>query len=82
MSIYKFTGSKDNTKEYKYKVLVYPNITFQKDLEKDSYVVVLGNIIKEMNKIRDDIHWTIFSPEHIHSLEFDNTYQLILQLPS
>ena len=39
-------------KEYKYKVLVYPNITFQKDLEKDSYVVVLGNIIKEMNKIR------------------------------
>ena len=32
MSIYKFTGSKDNTKEYKYKVLVYPNITFQKDL--------------------------------------------------
>ena len=35
MSIYKFTDSKDSNKEYKYKVLVYPNITFQKDLEKD-----------------------------------------------
>ena len=65
-------------KEYKYKVLVYPNITFQKDLEKDSYVVVLGNIIKEMNKIRNDLHWTILSPELIPSLEFDNTEQLIV----
>ena len=82
MSIYQFTDSKDSNKEYKYKVLVYPNITFQKDLEKDSYVVVLCNIIKEMNKIRDDIHWTIFSPQHITSLDFENTKQLILPLPT
>ena len=82
MSIYKFTDSKDSNKEYKYKVLVYPNITFQKDLEKDSYVVVLGNIIKEMNNIRNDIHWTIFSPKHIDSLQFENTHQLMLPLPS
>ena len=82
MSIYKFTDSKDTNKEYKYKVLVYPNITFQKDLEKDSYVVVLGNIIKEISKIRDDIHWTIFSPEHINSLDFENTHQLMLPLPT
>jgi glycosyltransferase involved in cell wall biosynthesis len=57
---------------------VYPNITFQKDLEKDSYVVVLGNIIKELNKIRNDLHWTIISPELISSLQFDNTEQLIV----
>jgi len=82
MNIYKFTGSEDNSKEYKYKILVYPNITFQKDLEKDSYVVVLGNIIKEIRKVRDDIHWTILSPEHIGSLDFENTNQLILPLPS
>ena len=82
MSIYQFTDSKDSNKEYKYKVLVYPNITFQKDLEKDSYVVVLGNIIKEMNNIRNDIHWTIFSPKHIDSLQFENTHQLMLPLPS
>jgi glycosyltransferase involved in cell wall biosynthesis len=82
MSIYQFTDSNDSNKKYKYKVLVYPNITFQKDLEKDSYVVVLCNIIKEMNKIRDDIHWTIFSPQHITSLDFENTKQLILPLPT
>ena len=82
MNIYKFTGSEDNNKEYKYKILVYPNITFQKDLEKDSYVVVLGNIIKEIRKVRDDIHWTILSPEHIGSLDLENTEQLILPLPS
>ena len=75
MNIYKFSEDKDFDKEYTYKVLVYPNITYMKDLEKDSYVVVLGNIIKEMNKIRDDLDWTILSPELIPSLEFDNTEQ-------
>ena len=77
ISIYQFTDSKDDNKEYKYKILVYPNITFQKDLEKDSYVVVLGNIIKELNKVRDDLFFTIISPTHIKSLEFDNTEQIL-----
>ena len=77
MNIYQFTDSKDDNKEYKYKILVYPNITFQKDLEKDSYVVVLGNIIKELNKVRDDLFFTIISPTHIKSLEFDNTEQIL-----
>ena len=58
-----------NDTEYKYNVLVYPNITYQKDLEKDSYVVVLCNIIRELNKIRDDIYWTIISPRQIDSLD-------------
>jgi glycosyltransferase involved in cell wall biosynthesis len=82
MSITKYLEEKNIDKEFNYKILVYPNITFQKDLEKDSYVVVLGNIIKELNKIRDDIHWTIFSPMHIDSLRLKNTEQLILPLPS
>ena len=82
MNIFRFSDSIDNTKEYKYKILVYPNITYQKDLEKDSYVVVLGNIIRELNKIRDDIYWTIISPRQIDSLDFDNTEQIILPLPS
>ena len=78
--INKFIESND--KEYGYNILVYPNITYQKDLEKDSYVVVLGNIIQELNKIRDDIYWTIISPRQIDSLDFDNTEQIILPLPS
>ena len=51
MNIFNFTEQKDNDKEYKYKVLVYPNITYMRDLEKDSYVVVLRNVIKELNKV-------------------------------
>ena len=82
MNINKFTHTKDYDKEYKYNILVYPNITYQKDLEKDSYVVVLCNIIRELNKIRDDIYWTIISPIQIDSLDFDNTEQIILSLPS
>jgi len=77
-----FIDTKDTDKEYGYNILVYPNITYQKDLEKDSYVVVLCNIIKELNKIRDDIYWTIISPRQIDSLDFDNTEQIILPLPS
>ena len=53
MNIYKFSEDKDTDREYKYKVLVYPNITYMKDLEKDSYVVVLRNVIKELNKVRN-----------------------------
>ena len=82
MNLNNFIDVKDNDKEYGYNILVYPNITYQKDLEKDSYVVVLGNIIKELNKIRDDIYWTIISPRQIDSLDFDNTEQIILPLPS
>ena len=77
MNIFNFTDVEDNDKEYKYKILVYPNITFLKDLEKDSYVVVLGNIIRELNKIRDDLFFTIISPAHINSLDFENTEQII-----
>jgi len=77
MNIFNFTDVEDNDKEYKYKILVYPNITYMRDLEKDSYVVVLGNIIRELNKIRDDLFFTIVSPAHINSLEFENTEQII-----
>ena len=51
MNLNNFIDTKDVDKEYGYNILVYPNITYQKDLEKDSYVVVLGNIIRELNKI-------------------------------
>ena len=82
MNIFNFTEQKDDSKEYKYKVLVYPNITYMKDLEKDSYVVVLRNVIKELNKVRDDIHWTILSPYEVKSLVFPNTMQIPINLPS
>ena len=82
MNIFDFTKEKDSDKEYPYKILVYPNITYMRDLEKDSYVVVLRNVIKELNKVRDDIHWTIMSPGDIKSLTFENTTQIPINLPS
>ena len=82
MNIFDFTKEQDSDKEYPYKILVYPNITYMRDLEKDSYVVVLRNVIKELNKIRDDIHWTILSPTDIKSLSFENTTQIPINLPS
>lgn len=64
-------------------VLVYPNITWQKDLSKDSYVVLIRNIIKHMQKIRNDIAWTVLSPGgHIESLKLKNVKQLRLDLPT
>ena len=78
----KFYLEDKQDREYKYRGLVYPNETFQKDLEKDSYVVVLRNVINELNKVRDDIHWTILTSKHVKSLQFENTEQLIINLPS
>ena len=58
-----------NDKEVKYKILVYPNITFQQDLEKDSYVVVLGNIIKEMKAKRSSLNGHHMGRKPGHQLE-------------
>ena len=82
MNIFDFTKDKDSDTQYDYKILVYPNITYMQDLEKDSYVVVLRNVIKELNKIRNDIHFTILSPTEIQSLVFENTTQIPINLPS
>ena len=87
MNIYKYANSNNIGKTYNYKILVYPNITYMRDLEKDSYVVVLANVIRELNKIRDDVHWTILSPMksskcEIESLRFENTLQLPVEFPS
>ena len=73
----------DEDKEYKYKILVYPNITYKRELEKDSYIVVLKNVIEVMNKLRNDIHWTVLLPHFTPSLnKFENVNVLIYDLPS
>ena len=57
------------------RVLVYPNITFQEDLEKDSYIQVIKNQIKLLNEIRDDLWFYLILPEFVPSLQFDNVTQ-------
>jgi len=41
MNIYKYASSKDIDKTYNYKILVYPNITYMKDLEKEAIIRTL-----------------------------------------
>ena len=47
------------------RILVYPNITFSKDLTKDSYVQVITTMIDELNKIRDDLFFYLILPEFL-----------------
>jgi len=73
----------DEDKEYKYKILVYPNITYQRKLENDSYIVVLKNVIEVVNKLRDDVHWTLLLPYSTPSVDhFDNVNILVYDMPS
>ena len=69
-------------RNFDYKILVYPNITFHKALEKDSFIVVLSNTIRELNKVREDLHFTVLVPYKTPSLEFDNVEQVILSMPT
>jgi glycosyltransferase involved in cell wall biosynthesis len=82
MNIFSFSDQKDSDKEYKYKVLVYPNITWSKDLTKDSFVVVIHNIINNLRKIRSDIHWTLLLPEELPIFRSDDITQFIYKVPS
>ena len=83
MSYTNFLESTPEDNEYKYKILVYPNITFAKDLNKDSYVVVIYNIIKNLNKIRTDLHWTLLLPHKLDMFkEFKNVDQELYNVPT
>lgn len=72
----------DTTKEFKFKFLVYPNITYQKDLEKDSYVVVIRELIKALNHLRNDIHFTLILPNYVESLDLPNVEQSYYPMPT
>ena len=64
------------------RILTYPNITFQKELEKDSYIQVIKNQIKLLNEIRDDLWFYLILPEPVPSLAFDNVSQWYLPMPT
>ena len=62
------------------RILTYPNITLQKELEKDSYIQVIKNQIKLLNEIRDDLWFYLILPCHVPSLDFDNVTQYYTEL--
>lgn len=64
------------------RILVYPNITFSKDLRKDSYIQVITNMIAELNNIRDDLFFYLVLPEYLECLDFPNTKQYFMKVPT
>ena len=58
-----FFDYKDDHAEYKFRCLVYPNITWQKDFTQDSYYIIMSNVLKYLTKMRQDIHFTVLTPE-------------------
>ena len=49
-------------KEYKYRVLVYPNITKKyNEILKDSYIVLIPKVLRAITKINPSIHFTILN---------------------
>ena len=64
------------------RILAYPNITFQKDLEKDSYVQVIKKQIKLLNEIRDDLWFYLILPKPESTLVFPNVTQWYLKMPT
>ncbi len=72
----------DNKLEKTIRILVYPNITFAKDLEKDSYIQVIKKQITLLNEIRNDLWFYLILPKEVPSLVFDNVTQLYIDLPT
>ena len=64
------------------RVLVYPNITFQEDLEKDSYIQVIKKQISLLNEIRDDLWFYLILPCSVPSLQFQNVTQYVVPMPT
>jgi len=64
------------------RILVYPNITYQRDLEQDSYIQVIKKQISLLNELRNDLWFYLVLPKEVASLDFENTTQLIYRLPT
>ena len=72
----KLIGKPKSNREFNFKILVFPNITYSKDIRKDSYIVVLDNVIRQLNEIRPDIFWTILTPQWLYEFDHDNVEQI------
>ena len=77
-----FTIGKERKTQKTVRILVYPNVTFQQDLGKDSYIQVIKNQIKLLNEIRDDLWFYLILTEPTPSLQFDNVEQMYIDLPT
>ena len=63
-------------------ILVIPNITYKKELSKDSFVQVMYAIITYLNEIRNDLYFHIPLTGYCKALDFPNVAQYPIDLPS
>lgn len=63
-------------------ILIIPNITYQKDLSKDSFIQVMFAIITSLNEIRNDLYFHIPLTNYCESLDFENVSQYFIKLPT
>ena len=78
----KFFTDPTASKEYKFRCLIYPNITFQKDFYKDSFYIIMSNILKHLTKLRPDIHFTILTPEIMPGFQYESVEQVLFKWPT
>ena len=61
----------------KVNVLVYPNITYARNIEADSYVVAVRSMITNLLRTRDDLAFTMLLPEPVYALDVPGVEQVI-----
>lgn len=64
------------------RVLVYPNVTYARNLEADSYVVLVGAILRRLAETRPDLRFSMLLPEAVESLRLPNVRQIEYPLPT
>ena len=73
----------DKRKVKTVRVLIYPNITYQKDLSKDSYIQVIKQQISLLNEIRDDLWFYVILPTRRRSKKSPNgSFETLLDFPN
>lgn len=64
------------------RVLVYPNITYARNLEADSYIVAVRSMIRHLLANRDDLHFVMLVPAVVPSLAMEHVEQIVYPLPT
>ena len=77
-----FSYNKEVKLQKTIRILVYPNITYLKDLKKDSYIQAIKQQISTLNEIRDDLWFYLILPEPVEDLDFKNVSQHFMKFPS
>jgi hypothetical protein len=64
------------------RIVILPNITTKRaELHKDSFVKVLKQVFPYLNSKRDDLFFTLLTPQYIEALDLPNVEQVFYDVP-